>query len=276
MKRAVKIAVSLLYGVADDLWRRARALAGAAAKPRLIILYYHAVRDVDRANFARQLDALRSSGARVVAPDYRGGEPNETLIAITFDDAFMSVVDNALPELAVREMPATIFAPAAQLGRSPNWDMEGDAEDRKETIASSACLQNIRSSRVTIGAHSASHPHLPRLTREEQKREVESSRAELERVLGERIDLFAFPYGEYDEVTVELCRQAGYRHAFTVSPQIVDPQSSDLLRGRVVVNPSDSLLEFGLKMRGAYVWMAKASALKAALRGRRSRVGRPA
>src|ERR1700684_172147 len=74
--------------------------------------------------------------------------------------------------------------------------------------------------------------------------------------------LFAFPYGEHDAATVELCRDAGYDRVFTSIPQSLDPASDQFARGRVLVDPADRPLEFYLKMSGAYGWMAYVSALK--------------
>ncbi len=40
-----------------------------------------------------------------------------TLLAITFDDAYVNLLDNALPVLAAYGLPATIFAPVNYLGK---------------------------------------------------------------------------------------------------------------------------------------------------------------
>ena len=253
MKRLVKTIISTTFLAYLFLLRR---------KPRFVILYYHAIPATSRSNFARHLDILRSN-ARVVPADYCGtGEGAKLLVAITFDDAFMSVVENALPELACRNMNATIFAPSGVLGRSPNWEMELTLQDRSEVIASAERLREISSPLVRIGAHSRSHPHLPRLEFAAARQEIAGSRGDLEMSLAMVVDLFAFPYGEYDKQTIGLCKEAGFRHAYTIVPAVIDPTSSEFLRGRTSVLPTDSQYEFWLKMNGGYAWLDWVSAMR--------------
>jgi peptidoglycan/xylan/chitin deacetylase (PgdA/CDA1 family) len=262
MKRAIKLAISVICFAAISL---AGLVTGR--NRQFVILYYHAVPPHLRARFARQLDALKEC-ASVVPADYAGDvESNRRLAAITFDDAFVSVIDVALPELAMRGMPSTIFVPSGALGSSPSWEMEGDAVDRGETVASEQILRAVVSHLVSLGAHSVSHPDLTRIGQSAAREEIACSRSELEHKIGVPIELFAFPYGEHDAETVTMCREAGYRHAYTVVPQNIDSSRGDFLRGRISVSPADSALEFWLKIRGGYLWMRYASALKRALAG---------
>lgn len=261
MTRVIKIAASIVYFAVAALI----ALLTGRRQPRLVVLYYHAVPARLSERFVRQLDAVKKC-ARVVPADYQeAGEGNRRLVAITFDDAFQSVVDVALPELAMRGMHATIFVPSGALGRSPEWEMEGSAEDRSEIIATCETLNLVASPLVSIGAHTVSHPHLTRLGCEAARAEITRSKADLEGMLGTPVQLFAFPYGDYDAQTVKLCREAGYKYAFTIVPELINIRSDEFLRGRVAVTPADGALEFWLKIHGAYAWMRNASALKRAL-----------
>ena len=97
----------------------------------------------------------------------------------------------------------------------------------------------------------------------------------MENMFGTKIRNFAFPYGDHDEAVIELCREAGYKHVYTNVPNTLDPSLGEFVRGRVSVDPADGLLEFYLKMSGAYAWMAQASALKKWLRTRQRRKLQP-
>jgi peptidoglycan/xylan/chitin deacetylase (PgdA/CDA1 family) len=258
LKRSAETVVSLVFFSATTAWRGFTQLFGPA-RPRLVILYYHAVPAMYRARFARQLDAIRTGADAVVPADFCGpADRSRLLVAITFDDAFVSVVENALPELAARDMTATIFTPSAMLGRSPGWQMEASAEDRFERVASEEMLLALPQHVVTIGAHSMTHPHLPAIGRHAAEAEIAGSRSELSTLIGRSVDVFAFPYGEYDDQVVELCRSAGYRFAYTIMPREFDPADPSFLRGRIAVRLDDSPLEFWLKMRGAYSWLTPA------------------
>ena len=183
-------------------------------------------------------------------------------IAITFDDAFMSVVENALPELVARKMPCTIFVPTGCLGCNPTWQLEGSSSDSAEVVASGEVLRSLISMGVRLGAHSRSHPLLTRIRPQDARTEIIGSKADLENLLDRPVDLFAFPYGDFNSQTLWRCKEAGYRFVFSIAPGSVDPMDTEMLRPRIAVEPSDTRLEFWLKLRGGYNWMPLASAIK--------------
>jgi peptidoglycan/xylan/chitin deacetylase (PgdA/CDA1 family) len=199
----------------------------------------------------------------VFPASYRGPlAPDKPNVAITFDDAYVSVAENALPELARRGFHSTIFAPVGSLGSAPNWVMKDDGVDSDEVVMSAERIATLSSSLVTVGSHSITHPHLSRMESDDARKEIEGSRDKLERLTKEKIRLFAFPHGDHNVSTVDLCRAAGYDHAFSIVPQPVNTDGSSFVRGRIQVEPFDWPLEFFLKYRGAYVWSSYVSAIR--------------
>jgi peptidoglycan/xylan/chitin deacetylase (PgdA/CDA1 family) len=266
-KRQLKLIVSLLYYGICQIRQKVSKLLGRPQKPRLTILYYHSVRPEERKNFARQMAALHK-GARVVAAAFRGKlQPHCKHVAITFDDAFVSFAENALPELALRSFPCTVFVPVGALGHRPSWAMESCCEDREEIVMTREHLLKLPSSMVELGTHTITHPHLTQLDQSQARTEIEACRAQLEKLTGRDIRLFSFPYGEFNEKLVQICRDARYESIFTVVPKEVDTSTPDLVRGRVRVDPSDGLLEFYLKFNGAYAWAAHFAAWRHAVAG---------
>lgn len=76
--------------------------------------------------------------------------------------------------------------------------------------------------RVTIGAHTMTHPSLAALADEEQLAEMSESRLALERLLDLPVRLLAYPFGKPDNVsdrTRALAAEAGYEAAFTTIPR---------------------------------------------------------
>lgn len=265
MKRHLKILISCIYFGAVRVFRRVMHVCGRSNSRLLIVLYYHSVPSSKRAGFARQMRML-AQRARVVPADWCGeSDPRYANVAITFDDAFISIIDNALPELAERNFPCTIFVPSGVLGRKPDWPMEGGA-DRSEVVVGAAQLRGLRGPLVAIGAHSVSHPRLTLVGPERAREEIVESRVAIAKLIDDTVTLFAFPYGDYDASVADICRQEGFRHVFTIVPEPVDLSAGSLIRGRVSVEPDDGDLEFFLKMSGAYAWMPLASALKRYLR----------
>ena len=274
MKRYVKIFVSGAYFAAVRVVRGLGQAFGHRTPNTMIILYYHSVPSNKRPNFARQM-AMLAQYAQVVRADWRDKtDPARYSVAITFDDAFTSVIDNALPELALHDFPCTIFVPSGVLGRNPDWAMKRNA-DRSEVVIDAARLRQLRSPLVAIGAHSVSHPRLTRIAPGQARDEIEGSRTALAELTGGSVTLFAFPYGDHDTNIVEICRQEGFKHVFTIVPEPVEPSAGSFVRGRVSVDPDDGDLEFFLNMSGAYAWLPLASALKRRQSGRTIDVNGP-
>lgn len=254
MKRLAKFVISALY-------------LPFAPKRRLTILYYHAVPAAQARGFARQMETLAKK-AVIVDPDHAAPiTTDKPVVAITFDDAFRSVAEHALPTLERLGLRTTIFVPTGHMGDHPRWAMES-AGDQAEIVMSEGEIAALDASRVRIGSHAVSHPRLSQLGLADIDAELLDSRAHLERITGRPVTLLAFPYGDHDERVVRQSAAAGYVHVFTVAPQPIDPAAPAIKRGRTPVSPDDHPLEFALKLRGAYGWMPWASALKRRLKGR--------
>jgi N-acetylglucosaminyl-diphospho-decaprenol L-rhamnosyltransferase len=263
VKRRVKIAISLGFHLLVETNHLLHRMVGRLPAHRLVILYYHGLPANFRANFARHLDKI-ATRVKVVPADYHdtaahGGRS----VAITFDDAFTSVLNNAIPELRARQMPVTIFIPTGTMGRPPIWEMESEFAYQTEVVATADALRTQISDLVHFGGHSLTHPRLTRLPKTAARAEIAGCRNQLIDIFGVDVRVFAFPYGDFNAETIKLCREAGYERVFTSIPQVTDPASDAFVRGRVLVEPCDGPLEFYLKMSGAYEWMAYISPLKA-------------
>jgi peptidoglycan/xylan/chitin deacetylase (PgdA/CDA1 family) len=64
-----------------------------------------------------------------------------------------------------------------------------------------------------IGGHTATHPSLPTLTPSEQQQEIISGSSYLEAALGKPIRSFAYPFGEFGQVTRDIVMAAGFESA---------------------------------------------------------------
>ena len=98
-----------------------------------LVLCYHALSDdwpaalaVRPAEFERQIDLLLERGYRGVtfSQAVAAGAPAKAL-AITFDDAWASVLERARPVLAARGVPATVFVPTDYPDRADADELGG-------------------------------------------------------------------------------------------------------------------------------------------------------
>jgi peptidoglycan/xylan/chitin deacetylase (PgdA/CDA1 family) len=72
---------------------------------------------------------------------------------------------------------------------------------------------------VELGAHTVTHPRLAACTAKEQWNELSESRRALEQITGEAVESCSYPFGsrtDFDSLTPELARTAGYRSACAV------------------------------------------------------------
>ena len=92
---------------------------------------------------------------------------------------------------------------------------------------------------IEIGAHTLSHPHLARLSMEQQKQEICQSKETLEAILGHTIDSFSYPHGSYTESTRQAVASAGFSIACCSRFDRVSRHTHPLELPRIVVNNWD-------------------------------------
>jgi len=78
---------------------------------------------------------------------------------------------------------------------------------------------------VEIGAHTVTHPDLTSCDSPTVQFEVSDSVARIERVLGEKIDVFAYPYGKHDDRVVKVVRDSPISAACTIKSGFVSKAS---------------------------------------------------
>jgi peptidoglycan/xylan/chitin deacetylase (PgdA/CDA1 family) len=262
LKRIINLAGGIVVSIYDHVHDLGLRIIGKRPHSRCIVLAYHSVYTRQRDNFAKQMDTLLrlSKPIRADVPVLPATGGNFT--AVTFDDGLENIIDNALPELKKREIPATLFIVTDALGKNPSWEYFGGDDPTKERAMTEEQLRRLPSDLVTIGSHTMSHPVLPKVGKNSLKEELTGSRAQLGKILGQDIRLFSFPYGAFDQSVVAACREAGYQRVFTALPVRAFSEQNEFVSGRVGVTPDDWDLEFRLKLTGAYRWLPMAFGLK--------------
>jgi peptidoglycan/xylan/chitin deacetylase (PgdA/CDA1 family) len=254
-KRVIKLVMSGFFFSGNWPWRQIQRLAGRKVPGTCVVLYYHAVPNAHRAKFAKQMDVLIRCSTPVKPEIKDALESGVHHTAIIFPDAFTSACENALPELAQRGIPSTLFVPSGYLGHRQGWITDESHSDFKETVIDASRLKALDSNLVSVGSHSVTHADFSLLSETEAKEELGRSKSDLERVLGRPVKLFAFPYGSCTKALMELPRQMGYQRAFTIEPELAFSEPDEFVTGACSVSPTDWALEFRLKVLGAYHWL---------------------
>jgi peptidoglycan/xylan/chitin deacetylase (PgdA/CDA1 family) len=260
IKRIIKLIISLLVFVFDYISGSLRSLFNKETAT-YIILYYHAIYPEEKKAFAQQMDDLLRWTKPISINEIGTLKSGGRYCSVTFDDGFVCVQENALPELAKRNIPAAIFIPSGCLGQQPPWLDEVHA-DHKNAIMTQTQLNNLDKKLVLIGSHGRTHQNLLQINPDEARKEIFQSKKELEEIMKTQIETISFPHGAFDQTHIDMAIQAGYRHAYSILPEQISSGLDGFIRGRVKTDPSDWRMEFRLKLLGAYRWLPIAFAIK--------------
>jgi peptidoglycan/xylan/chitin deacetylase (PgdA/CDA1 family) len=223
-----------------------------------LILCYHAVSDEWPERFAVSTGQLAEQVEHLLGRGYRPATFTEAVagtvpraLAVTFDDAFRSVPERALPVLSDLGVPATVFVSTSLVDVPLHIGYEQwlDTPHRDELVAASwDQLASLIEAGWEIGSHTRSHPYLTRLDDESLRDELRESRAELQDRLGRPCPTLAYPYADVDARVVDAARSAGYAAAATIFG-CFHAARDPLRQPRVVVYRHNSQARFMLKAR---------------------------
>ena len=181
------------------------------------ILMYHMIGDMKNNsavmtedNLRIQMQYLKDHGYHPITMqelyDYvtKGEKLPSKPVCITFDDGYLDSYTIVYPMMKEFGYPWTLFLITDDVGKSYNrmtW------EQLKEMADSGA---------VTIANHTLSHPKLHNLpTRAEKENEIIGANKALKYHLGIDNLWFAYPYGDYDDEVIDICKKAGIKLAVT-------------------------------------------------------------
>jgi peptidoglycan/xylan/chitin deacetylase (PgdA/CDA1 family) len=192
---------------------------------------------VDPTLFAAHMHMLASHGYTGVTigalTRWQRGEQSlpPRAIAITFDDAYQSVHDFALPTLASLGWLGTVYVVSSQLGGTNAWEVGAP----RAALMDVPTLRSMATAGHEIGSHSRSHVRIRGLHAEAAREELRGSREELEASVGTAVESFAFPYGSHDVEALAQVRSAGYRSSVTLKRWANGRGTNPLRLGRVGV-----------------------------------------
>lgn len=190
------------------------ALPAAAADSAVVVMYHR----FDEPAFAstntriEQLEAhiaeLKDGGyavlplGEIVAALKTGAPLPDKAVAVTIDDAYLSVYKVAWPRFKAANIPVTLFLATDEVDANDGHHMTWDQ------------IREAQSQGMTIGSQTASHPHMGAISAEHIAADLAKSNTRFVAELGQRPELFAYPYGEAALPAMEKLKEAGFSVAF--------------------------------------------------------------
>jgi peptidoglycan/xylan/chitin deacetylase (PgdA/CDA1 family) len=223
--------------------------AKGSAEPGVPILLYHRIGPVaaDRMTvttpvFESHLKYLRDSGCRVIPLKElmdmyfgRGIPADARDVVLAADDAHISVYTTAFPLLKKYNAHMTLFAYPSAVSNASYAMTWGQLRELK---ASGLC---------DVQSHTYWHPNFKKERERLPAAEFEKlvhmqltrSREKLEKELGGKVDLLAWPFGIFDPWLMAKAAEAGYTAAFTIERHPVTREDHPMALPRYLLTDTD-------------------------------------
>lgn len=145
-------------------------------------------------------------------PIYRVGGTDKS-IAISFDCAWgVEYTDRILETLEKFDVKATFFAVEFWVEKYPEY------------------AKKIVEAGHDLGTHSATHPHMAKLSVNAVTEEIQSSKKAIEDVTGAKVTLFRAPFGEYNDTVISVAESLGL---FTIQWDVDSLDWKNLSAGKI-------------------------------------------
>lgn len=241
-------------------------------RPRIPVLMYHSIEEGTQERhpyyqtntspsiFTQQMQFLKDHCYRTLrlkeAVDYlRSGRTDERNVVLTFDDGFRDFYTHAFPVLGIHGFTATVFMITSGLQGENRLQFNG-----RECLTRDEARE-LHGNGIDIGSHTVTHRELQSLCPREIDSEVGRSKATLEKVLGDRVISFSYPFSfpqaERDFVNgfARALERHGYENGVSTVLGTAKPEDNPFFLPRLPVNSWDDLSLFQAKLEGGYDWL---------------------
>ncbi|PHD77613.1 polysaccharide deacetylase [Bacillus sp. AFS043905] len=206
----------------------------AESPVQLPILMYHSISEGN---------GLRENGYYTLSPEEaflvltENRMPSEKCVWITFDDGYTDNYTEAFPILKEHDMKATVF-------------MIGKSIDKGHHLTENQMLEMSRDG-ISIESHTINHLELNRMTAEQQEAEMVQSKVLFDHILDQNTTVLSYPVGRYNEESLRLSEEAGYKMAVTTEPGGASSDQGMHALHRVRISPGLSINGFASLIENA-------------------------
>ncbi|MBA3051569.1 MAG: polysaccharide deacetylase family protein [Candidatus Omnitrophota bacterium] len=205
---------------------------------------------VSGAKFDKQMSYLKRGGYEVVTfKDIAGGtvKDGRKKVIITFDDGYRNNYTEAFRILKKYGFRAVFYVVSSTIGKKNLWH-DADVEEPLEMMAPEE-IRKMASAGMEIGGHTVSHKNLDRIDDAEAEREISENKDDLEKLTGEKMLSFSYPYGGYNANVKKIAEIAGYRYAVVIKQgKNAFPFADNFALKRLLVRSEETIFDFYLNL----------------------------
>jgi peptidoglycan/xylan/chitin deacetylase (PgdA/CDA1 family) len=160
--------------------------------------------------FERQMRFLAKKGYVGKSLKEYLADPRENYFVLTFDDAYDSVYENALPLLKELGFHATVFVLTNYMGKKNTWDFNPGKIYSKHMDPDR--LLELHKEGWEVASHGENHRSMTNMHPDPVLHELKHSKEILASLINEEVDTFCFPFGVYNAGVVAMAKSAGYKN----------------------------------------------------------------
>lgn len=260
VKTAAALVVLALVASVRHAWRTMRR------RHAVHVFTFHRVSELCRDGmtvrpsvFARQVAAIQRSHRVVGLGEAielvaHGARLTRPVAAITFDDAYRSVIDVAAPVMARAGITGCCFVSTDIVGAGRRFAHDADNPVRAFLeVMNWGEIDLLQDAGWEIGGHTATHARLSRCTAAELDRELTESAAVMCSHTSESPAAFAYPFGGVADITPlarRMVAAAGYRACLSDFGGENLPPGDPLAMRRIELGGDHDALAWRVRLRG--------------------------
>lgn len=204
-------------------WKRiiAKIFPSPVIKARKIILLYHSVGHspwaISSEVFDEQIQFLHDHCELLSLSDLLISKPADKIqVAITFDDGYACLYDNAAPVLRKYNATATVYLNTGWIADEDSMRTTSDetlGHYPNEHFLTWPEVKALSDSGWGMGSHGVDHLDLTLKSTEISEKELRDSKKTIENHLGKSCTHFAYTWGKHSDTLKTLVSEVGYLYA---------------------------------------------------------------
>ena len=222
--------------------------------PKFTILMYHSVNPIHQwaikpDKFEEQIKFLTSNYQVLPLKDFFNF--NEDSFAITFDDGHEDNLNFALAILKKYDCPATFFICTGFITKKVDITKNGVYQGLKPLSLEQ--VKEMKKEGMDFGCHTHTHPILSKIPLREVEKEIHKSKTILEDILGDKIDLFAYPLGQprtFNKNIISILKEEKFQLACSTIWETNTKRINPFILRRIRIDTEDNLNDFRNKIQG--------------------------